>query len=168
MITKEQLAAAMMRECDISQHLYAKLKVLGPAAIDYRPSAGQRSTLELLRYLSICGSAPVRCMAERNWKLWGEFDARAKAMRAEDFPAAMALQKSELESFFAAASEQMLETQEAPLPAGGTAPLGLAILNGPYKWLAAYKLQLFLYAKASGAQEIGTSNAWAGADFRRA
>ncbi len=43
--------------------------------------------------------------------------------------------------------------------------LGLAILNGPLKWLTAYKLQLFLYAKACGA-EIGTANAWAGMDWK--
>ena len=43
-------------------------------------------------------------------------------------------------------------------------PLGAAILNGPAKWLAAYKMQLFLYAKASGAPELKTSNLWRGAD----
>ena len=38
-----------------------------------------------------------------------------------------------------------------------------AIMSGPLKWLTGYKMQLFLYAKATGA-EIGTSNAWGGYD----
>jgi hypothetical protein len=59
----------------------------------------------------------------------------------------------------------VLETQMAPLPGGGTRTLGLAILEAPFKWLTAYKLQLFLYAKATGASAIGTANAWAGVDL---
>ena len=83
----------------------------------------------------------------------------------DGFLDAMAKQKAAIETFFADISEAALETQEAPLPGGGSAPLGVAILNGPFKWVAAYKLQLFLYAKACGATGIGTSNAWRGADM---
>ncbi|HXC24902.1 MAG TPA: hypothetical protein VNU46_03230 [Gemmatimonadaceae bacterium] len=163
MITKDQLAASMLRECDIIQHLFTKL---GPDALTYRPSPAQRTTLELLRYLSICGTAGIRCMSEANWKLFSGFAERAKEMTAEEFPAAMQRQSEEIAAFFASVSEETLETQEAPLPGGTMLPLGLAILNGPFKWLASYKLQLFLYAKAAGAVEIGTANAWAGADRR--
>jgi len=166
-ITKDQLAAAMMRECDICEHLYGKLAVLGPAALEYRPSPGQRSTLELLRYLSVCGIAGLRLTAERNWDLVGEYERLSSSMRAEDFPAAMATQKSQIESFFAGVTEAQLETQEALVPSGGTATLGVAILGGPFKWLAACKLQLAVYAKAAGATELGTANAWAGKDRKR-
>lgn len=161
MITKEQLSASMLHECDVILHLASKL---GPSAMDYRPSPAQRSTLELLRYLSICGSAGVRCLAESNWKLFGDYAARAKVMTPAEFPEAMARQKQELAAFFAAVSETTLETQSAAMPGGGTRTLGLAILDAPFKWLTAYKLQLFLYAKACGASTIGTANAWAGVD----
>ncbi len=163
MVTKEQLAAAMTRECDVCVHLFGKLT---PDAYAYRPSPAQRTTLDLLRYLSICGIAGLRCMAEQNWKLFGEFAARSKEMAAEDFPAAMERQKAEITAFFTAVDEHTLETQSAPLPGGGTALLGLAILNGPFKWIAAYKLQLFLYAKTTCAPDIGTANAWHGVDRR--
>ena len=163
MITKDQLASAMMHECDVCKHLYEKLT---PAALDYGPTPGQRNTLELLRYLAICGIAGTRCMAENNWKLFGDFAARVKEMPAADFPAAMDRQKAELQEFFAAVSDEALRAQPAPLPAGGTQPLGAAILMGPYKWLTAYKMQLFLYAKAAGVTGLGTANAWAGADHR--
>lgn len=162
MITKDQLAAAMARECDICVHLFTKLD---PATMDYRPSPTQRPTLELLRYLAICGIAGMTCMAESNWKRFGEFSERVKEMPAEAFPAAMARQKADIEVFFAGISEAALESQEAPLPGGrGATTLGEAILNGPFKWLTAYKLQLFLYAKATGAADLGTANAWAGMD----
>ena len=58
-------------------------------------------------------------------------------------------------------------TRQARLPTGVIQNLGLAVINGPLKWLSAYKLQLFLYAKATGARDIGTSNAWAGIDWKK-
>ena len=163
MITKDQLAASMLRDCDIILHLYAKLK---PADAHHRPSEKQRSTLELLRYLSICAAAGIDCMAHADWKRFGAYGDRAKEMPFEGFPAAMEKQKAEIEAFFKGVSEETLETQEAPLPGGrGVSTLGLAIFNGPQKWLAAYKMQLFLYAKASGGMELGTSNVWGGMDM---
>jgi hypothetical protein len=167
MIGKQQLAASMLRECDICVHLHSKLTALGPAAFEHRPVPGQRSALELLRYLAICGIAGTRCLAESNWKLFGDFSARVAEMQPQDFPAAMERQKQELASFFAQVDERTLETQPAKLPTGVELPLGAAILEAPFKWLAAYKLQLFLYAKAAGAAEIGTANAWAGRDRSR-
>ncbi len=164
MITKEQLSAAMTRECDISVHLFEKLT---PGSFDFSPAPGQRNTTELLRYLSICGIAGIRCMADANWKQFGDFVARSKDMKPEEFPAAMLKQKGEIAAFFETTSEKVLETQDAPLPGGGSMPLAAAILNGPFKWLAAYKLQLFLYAKATGAPEIGTANAWMGIDWKK-
>ena len=163
MITKDQLAASMLRDCEVILHLYSKLE---PGHAGHRPSEQQRSTLELLRYLSICAVAAVDCMAHADWGRFKAFSERAKEMPFEGFPAAMEAQKAALEAFFAGVSEETLETQEAPLPGGrGVSTLGLAILNGPQKWLAAYKMQLFLYAKACGREELGTSNVWGGMDL---
>ncbi len=163
MITKDMLSAAMTRECDIAVHLFTKVK-----DYDYRPTPGQRSTLELLRYLAVCGIAGVRCMSEGSWDHYGEYAARVKEMKAEEFPAMMELQKKEIAEFFEKVSEETLETKDAPLPGGfGSVPLGIAILNGPFKWITAYKLQLFLYAKSSGASDIGTINAWGGMDAKK-
>jgi len=162
MITKEQLAEAMARECDIAVHLFSKLP---PEAYEYRPTPGQRTTTELLRYLSICGIAGLTCMRENNWKLFSEvFGSRVKEMPPEGFPAAMEQQKNEIQAFFAGLTEEALATQDSALPGGGPMPLGAAILNGPAKWLPAYKMQLFLYAKAAGADQLKTSNAWRGTD----
>jgi hypothetical protein len=159
MITKEQLAASMVHECNVSIHLFSKLPL---AAFGYRPSVGQRTTEELLRYLAMCGIAGTRSMAEGNWKIFSEYTERVKPMTSEEFPAAMARQRDELTAFFVQADDELL-AKEAGVPGGGKMPLDAAIMNGPLKWLTGYRMQLFLYAKATGA-EIGTSNAWGGFD----
>lgn len=163
MITKDQIATGMTRECDICKHLHTKLT---PQSYDYKPTPGQRTTVEVLRYLSICGIAGIRCLDQSNWKVFGEHVERASKLQPSDFPAAMDRQKAEIEEFFGSVTEKILETKEAGLPLGGTLPLGEAIMGLPFKWLAAYKLQLFLYAKATGASEIGTANAWMGIDWK--
>jgi len=160
-ITKDQLAESMLRECDILIHLHSKLPA---GALDYQPSPEQRTTLALLRYLAICATAGIRCMNEANWKLFREYGERVAEMPGEEFPAAMERQKKEIADFFANVSEETLALQQAPMPGGGMLPLGAAILNGPLKWLAAYKMQLFLYAKAAGAMELKTQNLWRGTD----
>ena len=162
MIAKSYLLDSMLHECTVVQHLYTKLT---PASLDYRPSAGQRSTAELLQYLSFCGIAGSTCMVERDWKRFAPFRERAKEMPAAEFVEAMDRQKAELITLFDSITEEQLATQQAPLPGGTTQPLAVALVNGPLKWLTAYKLQLFHYAKASGADAIGTSNAWRGVDM---
>lgn len=163
MITKDDLLTAMTLECDIAIHLHSKLT---PQAADYRPSPGQRSTVELLRYLAICGIAGTTSMVKGDWKLFAAFRERSASLALADFPAAMARQKDELVALFASITPEQFATQAAPMPGGSTTlPLGVALLNGPLKWLAAYKMELFVFAKASGATDLNTSNAWRGVDM---
>lgn len=164
MISKEQIAASMMFECDVAKHLHTKLT---PASYDYKPTSGQRSTIELLRYLSVCGIAGIQSLYTSDWKTFSKYTERASAMKAEEFPAAMDLQKREIKEFFESVTERDLETKDAKLPAGGTQLLGQAILDLPFKWLPAYKLLLFNYAKATGTLDINTANAWMGMDWKR-
>jgi hypothetical protein len=120
-----------------------------------------------MAYLAACGIGGIRALEHANWKLFGEEQSRTKDMAPSEFPAVMNRQKQEIQQFFASTSEKTLETQETRSPLGEALPLGVGILNMPFKWLAAYKLQLFLYAKANGAHDIGTANAWAGIDWKR-
>lgn len=161
MIAKDQFAQSLARECDIAIHLFSKLP---QGAYEYQPSPEQRTTVALLRYLAICASAGIHCLVNKDWKLFADYRERLKDMPASEFPAAMERQKQEILDFFAATSEETLRSQEAPMPGGNMLPLGQAILEGPLKWLAAYKMQLFLYAKAAGATELKTSNLWRGVD----
>lgn len=161
MITKEQFAQSMIRECDIILHLFSKLS---PEQYEYQPSPEQRSTHMLLRYLAICAIGGIDCMQHKDWKRFATYRERVQDMAPSDFPAAMEQQKQEIQQFFASITEEALQTQEAPMPGGVMLPLGMAILEGPHKWLAAYKMQLFLYAKASGSTQLKTSNLWRGTD----
>lgn len=163
MITKDQLSASILLECDICLHLHSKLT---PAAAEWRPSPDQRSTAELLRYLAMIGIASATCLAKGDWSLFAGFRERTAGLAAADFPAAMERQKKELIAFFDATTEEQLSTQPARMPGGtDTIPLGAALMNGPLKWLTAYKLELFVFAKASGSRDIATSNAWRGMDM---
>lgn len=162
MISKDQLSAAMQRECDICVHLYTKFDQAG---FDYRPTPGQRSTLELMQYLSHMPLSAMTAMRNADWSVFGPKAAEAARMPASEFPAAMQRQKTAIAEFFAGLTDEQLATQTAPMPGGrGESTLGHAIVMGPASWFPAYKLQLFLYAKQAGAASIGTSNAWRGAD----
>lgn len=162
MISKDQIAAVMLRECDICVHLHSKIPA---GALDYRPTPGQRSTLELLQYLSFAPIAALGIFETGDWSQFGPQAEAAKLLTAAEFPAAMERQKAAITKFFAERSESDFETRMATLPGGrGEAPLGFAIMSGPMIWIAAYKMQLFLYAKSAGAHELGTSNVWGGRD----
>jgi hypothetical protein len=163
MITKTHLLDSMLHECTVAQHLSTKLTAAG---YDYRPGPRQRSTTELMQYLSIIGIAGATCIVERDWKLFAPFSERAKGMRPDEFIERMDRQKAELISLLKALPDERLASSEGLLPGGASQPLDVALMNGPVKWLTAYKLQLFLYAKAAGAEEISTVNAWAGVDKR--
>jgi hypothetical protein len=162
MLSKEHLAGAMAKECDVAVHLYEKLP---PNCLDYRPTPKQRSTTELLRYLSRCGIAGIHAMDQNNFGIFQQIIDENKDMMPEAFPAEMQRQKEEIQKYFEVVTEQKLETAETMLPGGGNVPLQVALLNGPLKWLTGYKLQLFTYAKAAGNESIGTANAWAGIDW---
>src|SRR4029079_1013037 len=56
-LTKEELIGSLQNEVRILQHLCTKID---PAMLDYRPTPKQRSTLELLRYLSNSGAELVK------------------------------------------------------------------------------------------------------------
>jgi hypothetical protein len=164
MITKDQLAASMLHECDIIEHLYKKLPY---DSFDYRPSDQQRSTLDLLRYVAMCGIGGIRSLHEGNWRIFNEYAKALESMGDDGFPDALNRQREEIRGFFESITDEELSTRQAKLPTGVVQNLGLALINGPLKWLSAYKLQLFLYAKATGARDIGTSNAWAGVDWKK-
>src|SRR4030095_123965 len=56
-LTKSELIALLQKEVRILQHLITKID---PAMLDYRPTPKQRSTIELLRYLTNMGPTLIR------------------------------------------------------------------------------------------------------------
>ena len=161
MIRKDDLKDAMQHECDIAIHLHGKVPA---GALDYRPSPGQRSTLELMRYLAGCGIGAARARRDGDWAGYKEVRVENAAMGGEGFPAAMAKQKAALGALLDGLDDEALATQEATLPWGEKVTLGRALVETSLKWLTAYRMQLFLYAKAAGNEKIGTANNWGGVD----
>ncbi len=161
MPTKDLLLESMLRECDLCIHLHGKIP---PGTEGFRFTPGQRSTLELLRYVSVLGPAIVRSMLANSWDPYKALSEESKSMEFAGFPAAMERQKAALRETFAGITDGDLADREFTLPWGATRPLGQALLELPYASLVAYRMQLFLHAKAAGNGSIGTANCWGGMD----
>lgn len=168
MIDRKHFLDALLKECEIAKHLFEKIPT---DAYDFRPTPGQRSTLELLRYLAICASAPMNVILNGNneWSRWKEFTAHTTEMTPEQFPAMMDRQAEEITKLFNAIPDADFMTKEVKHPTGETMLLGVGLMRMPLSWLVAYRMQLFLYAKQTSPvpEELGTSNNWRGTDRKK-
>ncbi len=159
MITKRELLDSMIHECEVAKHLYRKLP---RRALAYRPTSGQRSTLELLRYLSYLGIGMSAYLVTGKDSAYETRHRRSLSMPARSFPRAMDRQIRELRKLLGAIPEREFETRKVTLPWGRRGKLGSMLLETSLKWLVGYRMQLFLYAKATGASKLGTSDCWLG------
>lgn len=160
-LTKSELVASLQNEVRILLHLASKID---RAQLDYRPTSKQRSTLELLQYLTMMGPALVQAAKA------GKFDEAAwtaaeRAAAARDFDqtlAAIAAQANAYSTLLADLSDADLRAEIEPF--GEKATRGAFIVTWVLCGCAAYRTQLFLYLKACGRDELGTMNLWAGVD----
>ncbi len=160
MYTPDYLLRSMQHETQIRKHLHGKLST---EQLDYRPVDGMRSTLELLRYLSYCGIATAESLVTGDWEKYHARATAAEDLSSDDFPAAADRQMTELEALVESLSAEDYD-REIETPGGDKAPLGVALINHPSRYLATYRMQLFIYAKASGCSELSTWNVWGGRD----
>ncbi len=160
-LTKSELIGALQHEVRILLHLASKLD---RSMLDYRPTPKQRSTIELLRYLTVMGPALVRAAAA------GTFDPAAwtieeKAAAARDFDqtlAAIGSQTHVYATILGGMSDADFR-QEIEI-FGNKTTRGAFIVNLVLGGCAAYRTQLFLYLKACGRGELSTMNLWGGVD----
>lgn len=164
MITRDQLLASMRHETKVIQHLATKVP---PGALDWRPTPAQRSTLELLQYLTTCAIVPVRAMIAGNWDHAEPIEKAAASLAPDGFAAAMDAQMAALEDAIRSIPEADLLTRPATMPWGAPTVLGMSLVDCGLKPLTAYRMQLFLYAKQSGNADLGPANCWVGVDARR-
>jgi hypothetical protein len=161
-MNKSELIASLQGEVRILLHLASKVD---RTMLDYRPTPKQRSTIELLRYLSMMGPTFVRytLSGSQDPDVWNE---AAKAADARDFEqtlAAIAAQHDEYASYLENVSDVELRVETDSIT-GGKISRGSALVNLVLCGCAAYRTQLFLYLKACGRDELGTMNLWAGID----
>lgn len=160
-LTKSELIASLQHEVRILLHLASKID---RDHLDYRPTPKQRSTIELLRYLSVMGPALVESAKK------GGFD-RESWMTANDAAQARDFDRT-LEAI--AAHSERYQTLIENIPDadfrreiemfGNRTTVGAFLVNMVLCGYAAYRTQLFVYLKACGREELSTSNLWAGVD----
>jgi hypothetical protein len=160
-LTKPELIGSLQHEVQILLHLAGKID---RSKLDYRPTPKQRSTLELLKYMTIMGPQLVKAVKA------GKFDPEAwtvaeKAATARDFDqtvAAIAAQKDEYASLLGSMSDADFRSEVEMF--GMKTSRGFALVNFVLSGYAAYRTQLFCYLKACGREELSTMNLWAGMD----
>ena len=161
-LTKSELIALMQKEVRLLLHLTAKIDA---DVLDYRPTPKQRSTLELLRYLTNMGPALVQYAKGQPMDAAALAEATAAANRRnfDETVAVLAAQSDLYAQLLADMSDDDLRG-EIMWVDGTPISRGLFLVNYLFGQCTAYRLQLFLYLKARGHDELNTRNLWLGAD----
>ena len=160
-ITRSELMASLQNEVRILLHLASKID---RAQLDYRPTPKQRSTLELLKYLSVMGPRSLEYARSGTFDL-ASWTAAEQAAAARDFDqtvAAIAGHSDTYATLLADMSDADFRVEIGEGAARSTR--GAFIVNFVLCGCAAYRMQLFLYLKASGREELASINVWAGVD----
>ena len=129
-LTKPELIAALQDEVRILLHLAGKID---PAKLDYRPTPKQRSTVELLKYLSMMGPALVQAAKAGAFDgaAWTAAEQAAAAQSYEQALAAIAAQPGAYAALLADVSDDDLRVEIDPFGAGKTSPRRLPGHPGP-------------------------------------
>jgi hypothetical protein len=161
MLTKSEVLAAVRSETVIVTHLVGKLEA---KHLDFRFTPPQRSTIELLRYLAISSQCLLEYALTGSWDRWDELEPQSVQYGLGDIACALARQQSAIERRLQPLSDQRWATMRAWMPSGPRIPLPQACLRHLVTMPTAYRMQLFLQAKASGLAELGSANLWRGVD----
>ena len=160
-LTKAELLSTLENEVRILLHLADKVD---PAKVDYRPTPKQRSTIELLQYLTMMGPSLATAVAAGAFDepAWVAAEAAAKAMTLAQVKAAIAAQPASYAATLGRLSDADFRAEIALF--GPPASRGSWLINWLVAGSAAYRTQLFLYLKACGREDLGTMNLWSGMD----
>ena len=158
---KQHLLNAIVKEFKICKRLYTKIP---HDKMDFKMKEEIRSIHELLQYLCIIGTAmPNYWLNEKETDFntfFGTITAASKQIHHEQFLSVMDDQIEITNKLFDHISEDDLLNKEVTYPWGGKGVLGEAIISTSVKFLAGYKLQLFLHIKLCTDQNLGTADAW--------
>jgi hypothetical protein len=162
-LTKSELITSLQNEVRILLHLASKID---RTKLDYRPTPKQRSTLELVQYLSAMGPALVQ-VAKAGAFDPADWTTTEQAMKVRDFDQALAAIAGHTEAYaalLADVSDADLRAEIDPFGMKSSASRGAFLVNMVLSGCAAYRTQLFLYLKACGREELTTWDLWAGVD----
>ena len=161
-LTKSELIASLQKEVRILAHLASKAD---RSAVDSRPTPKQRSTLELLRYMSIMGPELVKAAKAGgfDFNAWTEAN---KVAEARDFDQTVAVIKAQGDEYAKLLGDMSESDFRAEMKGFDGSPVskGSFIVNLVLAGHAAYRTQIFLYLKSCGREELNTWNLWQGID----
>ena len=160
-LTTDEVIAQLQKEVRILLHLASKID---RSQLDYRPTPKQRSTLELLRYLTAMGPILVRSIKAGAFDVerWQADTAKANAADFGQVLALIGAQENEYATLLGSWSDADFRGSIEMF--GRTATRGSFLLELVLNGCAAYRTQLFLYLKACGREELSTMNLWQGVD----
>ena len=157
MYSKESFWKSVQNEIRIIKHLATKVP---SGKFDYKPSEAQRSTLELMQYLSACGSTTMKAILTENKNSYEDYTDFKASVTPENFAEKMDAQEADMKEMFAKFTDEDLQKV---FDYYGTRTKAEHMVDGILKTFSAYRMQLFLYVKACGAF-VSTMDVWAGMD----
>jgi hypothetical protein len=164
-MSKDELIGSLKNEVRILLHLASKVD---RAKLDYRPTATQRSTLELLQYMAIMGPTQTKVIEGGVFNrtslgaAWRPAEKAAAKMDFDQAVAAIEKQSGELALMVGKWSDADFRAEVDMF--GTKTTRGALVVNLVLCGYAAYRTQLFCYLKACGRDELNTMNLWAGMD----
>jgi hypothetical protein len=159
MITKQQYIDSIAFELTVIRHLATKVDA---AHFEFRPTPKQRSMHELMQYMSTIFGAGMDMIATGDQSKYAVWSEKTPAVTVENFDSLIALEDAHIREVLGSMSDAMLE--ESITLYGTARSRAEHLINGPLKWAAAYKMQLFMYLKMTGNEHLNTMNLWVGID----
>jgi len=160
MLTLEQLLDSCAHETKVIQHLATKVP---EDQLDYRPTEGQRSTRELMAYMTRMAMMPMVRAVDGDWERVEAIAAETESATPESFAAEMDRQLEMLRAEATKLADQPFDS-ECAMPWGAPCTLGEFLVNAVLGTYKCYRMQFFLYCKAAGAHELGPAQCWIGID----
>jgi len=161
-LTKDELLSTLQKESRILAHLADKVE---PSMVDYRPTPKQRSSLELLRYMTIMGPQLLKAAKTGGFDMnsWTE---ASKAAEARDWNQTVAVIKGQGNEYAKLLGDMTDADFRGEMTGFDGKPVskGAFITNLVIGGHAAYRTQLFCYLKSNGREDLSTYNLWQGVD----
>lgn len=158
MITKEQYVGILANEFRIMKHLAEKIK---PEQLSHRPTEPQRNMQELMTYLTQIFISGIEGVVTGDSSAYKKYLGVGEQATLESFDTMMDKQLADITKLLESLSEENMQEEINMWGKNQTKALHLM---GMLSIASAYKMQMFLYMKQSGTENIGTMNLWAGMD----
>ena len=157
MLGKNDIRDMLINEYKVIKQLATKLP---EGSEDYRISEGQRSTIELLRYLTLIGPATVHAALDNGFSWFAANAPASEQVTLAEVPAYLDGAMAETSGLLDRMSDEDFASKPVSVEGMGDWTIQTWLLNTACKFVPAYKLMLFNHAKAAGNHEIGTWDAW--------